>query len=104
MGKVYAEYVPLLKALSDVTRMEIVDMLSSEELCACKILERFSITQPTLSYHMKILTESGIVEGRRDGAWMHYHINEERSEALMQFMDGLVSFSGEHNACEACKK
>ncbi len=86
----YAEYIPVLKALSDETRLKIVDMVSCGELCACKILERFSITQPTLSYHMKILTECGIVVARRDGAWMHYSLNEERAKELTEFLDRLM--------------
>lgn len=61
----YAEYVPLIKALADETRLKIIDMLSGGELCACKIPEPLSITQPTLSYHMKILTECGAVSARR---------------------------------------
>lgn len=56
-----------IKALSDETRLEIFTMLSQDELCACKILEKFQITQPTVSYHMKILCESGLVFGRNDG-------------------------------------
>ncbi|HHX60031.1 MAG TPA: metalloregulator ArsR/SmtB family transcription factor [Epulopiscium sp.] len=64
-----------MKALSDETRVEIFDMLVNGELCACDILEKFSITQPTLSYHMKILCESGLVDSRRDGVWMKYAIH-----------------------------
>ena len=86
----HAEFVPMLKALSDETRLKIVDMLTDGEMCACKILERFSITQPTLSYHMKILTGCGIVIGRRDGAWMHYRINTDRAAMLMDFIAKLT--------------
>lgn len=82
-----AEYVPMIKALSDETRLKIVDMLSEDEMCACKILEQFSITQPTLSYHMKILTECGLVTGRRDGAWMHYSVNSSRKDELLCFLN-----------------
>ncbi len=91
MSNNHAEYVPVLKALSDETRLKIVDMLSCGEMCACKILEQFSITQPTLSYHMKILTECGIVNGRRDGAWMHYSIDNERADALLSFLKALMN-------------
>lgn len=91
----YAKYIPLLKSLSDETRLKIVDMLSCGELCACKILEQFNITQPTLSYHMKILTESGIVIGNRDGAWMKYTLNKERSNNLLAFLETLVNSTNE---------
>jgi ArsR family transcriptional regulator, arsenate/arsenite/antimonite-responsive transcriptional repressor len=86
----YSDYITVIKALSDETRLEITDMLSGGELCACKILEEFDITQPTLSYHMKILTESGIVAGRREGAWMHYSLNRECVKALMDFLNALI--------------
>lgn len=102
MKYAYAEYVPILKALSDETRLKIVDMLSCGELCACKILERFSITQPTLSYHMKILTESGIVTSRREGAWMNYSLNQEKGKELTQFFSGLTTASS-NCVCESCK-
>ena len=71
----YADYVLIFKALSDETRLKIAKMLTKGELCACKILESFHITQPTLSYHMKILCDSGLVDARRDGAWMRYSLN-----------------------------
>jgi ArsR family transcriptional regulator, arsenate/arsenite/antimonite-responsive transcriptional repressor len=66
LSKNYGEYAVFAKALADETRVKIFDMLSKGELCACNILEEFNITQPTLSYHMKILCDSGLVNGRRD--------------------------------------
>lgn len=83
----YKSEVLIFKALSDEIRLEIVEMLSTaDELCACKILENFKITQPTLSYHMKILTESGLVTGRRDGAWMRYSLNRENLKAAGEML------------------
>lgn len=89
MSKDYGSYVLLMKALSDETRLKILDMLAGGELCACKILEEFAITQPTLSYHMRILCESGLVDGRRDGVWMRYSLNRLNLEALQQYFSGL---------------
>jgi ArsR family transcriptional regulator len=82
MEKGYADYALLFKALSDETRLKIIDMLSCGELCACDILKFFQITQPTLSYHMKILTDCGLVSGRREGAWMRYTLNKSALEAV----------------------
>lgn len=82
MNKKYSEYALLMKALGDETRVKIFHMLSSGELCACKLLEEFNITQPTLSYHMKILCESGMVKGRKDGVWMKYSLNKEAVESI----------------------
>lgn len=85
----YADYVIIFKALADETRLKIVELLCGGELCACKILENFNFTQPTLSYHMKTLCDSGLVEGRRDGAWMRYQLNDEKLEILKEFLNHL---------------
>ena len=87
----YADYALLFKALSDETRLKIIDMLSCGELCACDILKSFNITQPTLSYHMKILTECGIINGVREGAWMHYTINQEIANNILEYWNHITS-------------
>lgn len=102
MAYCYAEYVPMLKAISDETRLMIIDMLSCGELCACAILEEFHFTQPTLSYHMKILTKSGLVVGRRDGAWMNYSLNPEKFDLLIKFMSTVTS-PKDDCICYECK-
>lgn len=86
MEQSYEEYVSVFKALSDETRLRIMDMLSCGELCACEILESFSISQSTLSYHMKILSDCGLVNGVRDGAWMRYTVNQKRVDVLQAFI------------------
>jgi len=65
----------MLKALGDETRLRIFLMLAKGELCACKILEEFDISQPTLSYHMRILCSCGLVSSRKSGIWTRYTIN-----------------------------
>lgn len=89
--KSYETYVAAFKALSDITRVKIVEMLSCGELCACEILESFQITQPTLSYHMKILTDSGLIQSRKEGAWMHYTLNEKMAEDIKQFLNQITT-------------
>lgn len=87
----YAEYVSLFKALSDQTRLRIVDLLSGGELCACQLLDNFKITQPTLSYHMKILCECGLVKGRPEGQWMYYSNNDEVIGAIAEYLSAIRS-------------
>ncbi len=82
----YVEHVGLFKALSDVNRLMIVDMLSCGELCAGKMLEKFNITQPPLSHHMRILCESGLVRGRKEGKWMYYTLNEDTVQKFKAFL------------------
>jgi ArsR family transcriptional regulator len=91
MIRSYAEFAPVFKALSDETRLKIIDMLSCGELCACNILEEFNISQPTLSYHMKYLSDSGLINARRDGAWMKYTLNEERTQETAAFLSSIIS-------------
>lgn len=103
MEKDYGRYALLMKALSDDTRVKIFDMLSKGELCACNILEAFHITQPTLSYHMKILIESGLVSGRKDGVWTKYTINAESLKLVKEFFDGIDLSLGSENRCCSAK-
>lgn len=92
----YADYILVFKALADETRLKIIEMLSYNKMCACEILEKFNITQPTLSYHMKILTESGLVTGVRNGAWMWYSLNESKKEELNLFLNELMTDKGQN--------
>ncbi|MDO4502818.1 MAG: metalloregulator ArsR/SmtB family transcription factor [Coriobacteriia bacterium] len=76
----------LYKALGDRRRLYIVARIAREgDLCACKILADLDISQSTLSHHMRILTESGMVSGYRRGKWMHYVINQSGAKALRAF-------------------
>lgn len=90
----HTEHSLLFKALSDPNRILIVDMLSRGELCACTILEAFSLSQPTLSHHMKILCRSGLVVPRRDGKWTHYSLNREKFLDFICFIDKISSEAG----------
>ena len=67
----------IFKAFCDENRIRILQLLQSGEKCACMLLEEMNITQPTLSHHMKILCDSGIVTGRKEGKWTHYSISPE---------------------------
>jgi len=102
MKHTYAEYVPVFKAVSDETRLKIIDMLSCGEMCACDILEEFSISQSTLSYHMKILSESGLIIAVRDGAWMRYTLNNEKTDAVLAFFTDITR-EKEDCICKKCK-
>jgi len=102
MKYTYADYIPAFKALSDETRLKIIDMLSCGELCACDILEAFSISQSTLSYHMKILVESGLVNGVRDGAWMRYTLDQTRTDDILAFFTAITSDQGDCICKRSC--
>ncbi|TJX15344.1 winged helix-turn-helix transcriptional regulator [Tissierella creatinini] len=71
----YEENARILKVLADPNRLKIIDILSCREICACDILKHFDFTQPTLSHHMKVLEESGLINVRKDGVWNYYSLN-----------------------------
>ena len=91
MEQVYLDTAKILKAISDPKRLRVVDMLSCGELCACKILEAFHITQPTLSHDMKVLLEAGIVRDRRDGKNIFYSLNRERLAAFEHTLQSILT-------------
>ena len=91
----YEQLAAIFKALSDETRLNIVDMLSCNELCACDILASFELSQSTRSYHMKILIDAGIVNSVRSGLWTRYSINEEAFDALVKFLPELYKTKDE---------
>jgi len=81
----------IIKALSDPSRLKIVDILSCGEMCACDILEHFDFTQPTLSHHMKVLMECGIVECRKEGLWNYYSLNSTNCNKLILFLMSIIT-------------
>lgn len=84
----------IFKAFCDENRIKILQLLRDGEKCACMLLEEMNITQPTLSHHMKILCDSGIVVGRKEGKWMHYAIS---SEGIDMAQDYLISLKNGGN-------
>lgn len=91
MAGSFQDYLPAFKALADETRLEILSMIVDGELCACEILESFQMSQSTLSYHMKLLTDSKLVHVRRDGKKMLYTLNAEQFFVLSDLCQELSS-------------
>lgn len=90
----------VFKALSDENRIRILKLLRNGEKCACKLLEELNISQPTLSHHMKILCDSGLVTGRREGKWTHYAICCEGVRRVRDLMKELLSSENLPADCE----
>ena len=95
------EYAVIFKALGDETRLRILTMLTKGRTCACKILEAFRFTQPTLSYHMKQLTDSGLVDAEKDGKWVYYSINCKRIDLLREFIAEVNKIENAAGCCGA---
>lgn len=82
----YEYEATVFKALCDPNRLMILEILQSGERCACKLLDDLNIGQPTLSHHMKILSEAGFVSSRKEGKWMHYSINKQGFETAKKLL------------------
>lgn len=74
----------IFKALCDPKRLAILAQLREGEKCACVLQEPMDLTQSGLSYHMRILCESGIVESRQEGKWTHYRLSEEGGRVTVE--------------------
>ncbi|WP_055070105.1 ArsR/SmtB family transcription factor [Clostridium massiliamazoniense] len=91
MDNLYEMNSKIFKALGDSKRLEIVSILAKGEKCACELLEYFNFTQPTLSHHMRVLMECGIVEVKKVGTWNHYSLNRKNANRLVLFLLGTIT-------------
>ena len=76
MKNKHSENAKVFKAFCDETRLMVLELLQSGEKCACVLLEEVNVGQSTLSHHMKILIDSGIVNARKEGKWTYYSISD----------------------------
>ncbi len=76
------------KALGDPIRMQLVDVLRRHagKVCVCELVPLFDLSQPTVSYHLKVLREAGIVGSERRGLWAYYFVNPEAVEELSAWL------------------
>jgi len=94
----YQALATLLKVLSDPSRLEILDLISCGELCACDLLTHFQFSQPTLSHHMKALVDSDLVITRKEGNKHMYQLNYETFELVKQNLN-MISTSDQRCIC-----
>jgi len=88
---IYEEQAKVFKAFCDDKRLRILELLHSGEKCACVLIEQMDMGQSALSYHMKILVESGVVESHQEGKWTHYQISEKGSAYAMQLLKKITT-------------
>lgn len=79
----------ICKAMSDENRLHIIEMLTTGEKCGCDLLDELQVTQPTLSHHMKVLSDCGLVSSRKEGKWQLYSINCERFMAFKEHLNAI---------------
>lgn len=104
MATVYEERAKIFKALCDERRQRILELLHGGEECVCVLTEEMGMPQSSLSYHMKILCESGIVSGREDGKWTYYQISKQGSEKAIELLKEITAVTDVDAGCDNCCK
>lgn len=98
----YEKNAKVFKAFCDENRLMILELLQTGEKCACKLLEDLNISQSTLSHHMKILCDSGVVNARKEGKWTHYSICTEGSAYAKELLEKITELNCTDQDC-SCK-
>lgn len=91
MDNKFLENPKITKALADASRLMIINMLSDQELCDCKILENMNISKPRFSHHMKVLCSSGLVISRREGESMYYRLTNDALTSFKPLFDDIMA-------------
>ena len=103
------DFLKICKALADPNRLQIIMMIADQEKCACKLLEHFNISQPTLSHHIRVLSENKLIHTRHVGKWSHYSLNTDTMEEVENLINilkesGLASLKNEDKPqCPECQ-
>ena len=91
MDTIHQQNARVFKAFCDPKRLAILELLRSGEKCACVLIEQLNMGQSAVSYHMKILCESGIVDSRQEGKWTHYRLSESGSQNALKLLQELTT-------------
>ena len=101
----YQEIAKVFKALCDPKRLSVLEQLRSGEKCACVLQEPMDLTQSGLSYHMKILCDSGIVVSRQEGKWTHYRLSDAgRDKAVKLLLKIATPDTEQASGCSLCER
>lgn len=74
--------IELFHALSDVTRLEVIELLRKGERCVCELTDTLDAAQSRLSFHLRVLKDAGIVRDRKDGRWVYYELDPQAFEEV----------------------
>ncbi|MCQ2452505.1 MAG: metalloregulator ArsR/SmtB family transcription factor [Oscillospiraceae bacterium] len=92
----------ICKAMSDPNRLKIIEMLTKGEKCGCELLDELQVTQPTLSHHMKVLSDCGLVSSYKEGKWQHYSINCQRFAEFKEYLNGVTCWKDDAKRQSCC--
>lgn len=91
IGRPEAEQLSaLLKAIADPTRIQLISYINASnnsEACVCNLTEPLALTQPTVSHHLKVLTDAGLIEREKRGTWVWYTVNQDRWQQIAKLLE-----------------
>jgi len=93
----------LFHALSETTRLQILEQLKDGEQCVCELTELFHTGQSRLSFHLRVLKDAGLINDRPEGRWMYYSLNAEGIKELASFVDALQEARPSRRSCGPCR-
>ncbi len=100
----YEEQAKVFRAFCDEKRLRIIELLRSGEKCACVLIENMNMPQSTLSYHMKVLCASGIVDSRSEGKWTHYRISQKGGTKALELLKEITACTAEVKEFTCCER
>ena len=97
------EATRLFHALSEPTRLQILEQLKAGERCVCELTELFHTGQSRLSFHLRVLKDAGLITDRPEGRWMYYSLNAEGIKELASFVEALQEARPSRRSCGPCR-
>ncbi len=83
------DYAKMFKAFSDPNRLEIIKYLSKGVCCSCQFIDNFELSQPTMTYHLKMIRDTGLANTRKEGTWMKYELDYDKIDEMIEFLKEL---------------
>jgi ArsR family transcriptional regulator len=102
MNQTHSENAKVFKAFCDETRLSVLKLLQSGEKCACVLLEKVDVGQSTLSHHMKILVDSGVVNARKEGKWTYYSVSKKGSKTAARLLKEITTVTEDGKNYKEC--
>ena len=95
-----AQFVGIMESLSDPIRLNILELMMNGEICVCDIVKVTGLSQSKISYHIKILKDSGLISDRQEGRWVYYKLDLEVLSEIQNWMANLIQSSKNKRNCK----
>ena len=94
------QFIGIMESLSDPIRVNIIELMMGGEICVCDIVKVTGLSQSKISYHIKILKDSGLISDRQEGRWVYYKLDLEVLSDIKNWMGNLIQSSSSKRSCE----